>query len=330
MLSKDVVASFAPALEDRAEAGNPHGEHNGTIVDLTCGGGGHSALMLEAFAPARHLVLDRDPQALAHAEPALRDLAARSETELVLHHGRFSEVGQVLAQLQRQDPAWARPNVVFADIGVSSHQLDHGPRGFSFRQQAPLDMRMDPTRGETAADLLASLDAPALARILKELGQEPDAPRIARAICARPPTTTTELAELVTQAMSAVGRRKLGKRVHPATRTFQALRIAVNGELEELDALLRDGPAHLAPGGRLGIITFHSLEDAKVKRRFRDLSRVERPPASLPIMDADLPKPQFVLPATYGKGVDASAAEIEQNPRARSARLRVLQRREDA
>lgn len=283
-------------------------------------------MLLERFRPARHLVVDRDRDALAYATPKLSALAQHTGTNIHFHHGPFSELPEVLRQLAQQESDWARPEVIFADIGVSSHQLDHGARGFSFRQDAPLDMRMDTSQGETAAQLIARCNEQELTNILRDLGQEPDAYRIAKAIAAQQPTTTAQLAEQVTQAMSAVGRRKLGKRVHPATRTFQALRIAVNRELDELSALLEHGPELLAVGGRLGIITFHSLEDRAVKRRFRDLCRVAMPPSDLPIPDKDLPKPRFSLPPTYGRGVDAQDAELSANPRARSARLRVLLR----
>lgn len=325
VLPDEVVASFAPALEGPSD-GASRGER--TVVDLTCGGGGHSALLLQRFSPTRQLVVDRDQEALNHAREKLSALARAQGTELVLKHARFSQLPEILDDLSAQNPGWSQPHVIFADIGVSSHQLDEGTRGFSFRQDAPLDMRMDSSRGETAAELLARSTVEQIARILRELGQEPDALRIARALCAQLPTTTTQLAELVTESMSAVGRRKLGKRVHPATRTFQALRIAVNHELEELDSLLELAPARLAPGGRLGIISFHSLEDGKIKRRFRGLSRAESPPSSLPIPASELPQAPFLLPPIYGRGIDAQSSEVQANPRARSARLRVLQRRE--
>lgn len=322
VLPEEVIASFAPALGEPC----PSSERAHTIVDLTCGGGGHSRLLLEQFRPARQLVVDRDLDALRHARPALQELAAKQGSQVVFQHARFSELPQLLAELSQQDAQWAHPQVIFADIGVSSHQLDEGARGFSFRQDAPLDMRMDASKGETAAQLLARCTEIELTQILRDLGQEPDARRIAKAVLAQKPTTTAELASQVTQAMSAVGRRKLGKRVHPATRTFQALRIAVNQELDELDALLQHGPELLSPRGRLGIITFHSLEDRAVKRRFRELSRVQMPPSSLPIPDDQLPKPRFILPPTFGRGVDAGQAELDANPRARSARLRVLEK----
>lgn len=331
VLPEQVVASFAPALDPQADLAQEPPKGNistpgQTFVDLTCGGGGHSALILERFRPSLHLVVDRDQDALQHARPRLEALAAQHGIQIAFEHARFSELASILDRLSQQDPRWASPQAIFADIGVSSHQLDEGSRGFSFRQEAPLDMRMDASRGETAAALVARCDAPQLAQILKDLGQEPDAFRIAKAIVAQKPTTTTQLAELVTEAMSAVGRRKLGKRVHPATRTFQALRIAVNQELDELNALLEQGPERLAVGGRLGIITFHSLEDRAVKRCFRDLCRVKLPPSNLPIPDKDLPKPRFSLPPVYGRGVDAQTDELQANPRARSARLRVIQR----
>ena len=232
----------------------------------------------------------------------------------------------MLDELTQQDSRWARANAILADIGVSSHQLDAQNRGFSFRQDAPLDMRMDPTQGESAAELLSRLGANEIAKILRDYGEEPDAPRIAQALALNPPRTTFELAQRVTDAMSAVGRRKLGKRVHPATRSFQALRIAVNAEFDELDTFLQQAPARLLPGGRLGIITFHSLEDRRVKRAFRSYCQVARPPAGLPIVASELPQPRFCLPRTLARGIDADPQEITDNPRSRSARLRILER----
>ena len=205
-------------------------------------------------------------------------------------------------------------------------QLDQAQRGFSFRGDGPLDMRMDPTQGRTAAELLAEIDEASLTRILREYGEEPEARRIAAAVVAARPTTTGALAEVVSAAVSGRQRRKLGTRIHPATRTFQALRIEVNDELRQLDRFLEDAPSLLVVGGRLAVITFHSLEDRRVKRRFRALGQPAAPPAHVPLRADELPAPRFVVPRAFSGGVTAGPEEIESNPRARSARLRVLER----
>jgi 16S rRNA (cytosine1402-N4)-methyltransferase len=187
-------------------------------------------------------------------------------------------------------------------------------------------MRMDSSRGPTAAEVLQELDAQELARILREYGEEPDARRIADALVARRPRTTAELADVVTAAMTARQRRALGKRIHPATRTFMALRIHVNRELEELDRFLDRAPRLLMVGGRLAVISFHSLEDRRVKRAMRELSRPPHVPPHLPVRDRDLPRPKFRLPKGYASGVTPDASELAENPRSRSARLRVIER----
>ena len=215
---------------------------------------------------------------------------------------------------------------ILADLGVSSHQLDTGARGFSFQADAPLDMRMDPTRGVPLSAALADLDLATLTKILRELGEEPDAARIARGILAAKPQTTRALADVVRASMSAPRLRQLGLRINPATRTFQALRIYLNHELDELDQLLRDAPERLAVGGRLGIITFHSLEDRRVKQAFARLSRAASPPHGVPILAADLPRARFAIPDDFRHGVTPDEAELAANPRSRSSRLRVLER----
>jgi len=215
---------------------------------------------------------------------------------------------------------------ILADLGASSLQFDIAARGFSFRGDGPLDMRMDPTHGETAAQLLATIAVPALARLLRDHGDEPDAERIADAIVTARPTSTTRLADVVTQAMSARERRKLGRRIHPATRTFQALRIAVNDELGQLDRLLADAPDLLGVGGRLALISFHSLEDRRIKRRMRQLSSAPAMPARVPLRAEELPRPKFTVPRGYAHGICPTAAETTTNPRSRSARLRVIER----
>lgn len=279
----------------------------GLYCDATVGMGGHSQAILESSAPTGRLLgLDRDPDALAFAGARLAPFGAR----VMLAHATFSGVAAAMAQ-QGLGPA----DGILADLGVSSPQLDRAERGFSFQRTGPLDMRMDQTSGETAAELVARLDEHVLAGILRDLGEERFAGRIARRIVearARAPLdTTAALAEVVAHAVPGRERHK-----NPATRTFQALRLAVNRELDELATFLADAPGLLKPGGRLCIISFHSLEDRMVKRRFRALS--ERRPE----VPGDEPK----FRAVTKRIVEASEAEQERNPRARSAKLRVLER----
>ncbi|HVI01985.1 MAG TPA: 16S rRNA (cytosine(1402)-N(4))-methyltransferase RsmH [Enhygromyxa sp.] len=309
VLVEQLSAVVAPAIDAHPEA---------AVVDATCGAGGHTAAILQRARPARVILLDRDPSALAFAKTRL----AGAPCPLEFRHARFSTLGAVLDELGVREVA-----AVIADIGVSSHQFDAGERGFSFRTDAPLDMRMDPTSGETAAQLLARIDAGELAELLRRFGEEPEARRIAEAIVRAKPRTTGALASVVEHAMSGRARRALGKRIHPATRTFQALRIVVNGELDELEALLEVGPQRLCVGGRMAVISFHSLEDRMVKRRFAELCRPPAVPRGLPMTADELPKPSFAVPAGFSrKGVEADAAEVEQNPRSRSARLRAIER----
>lgn len=287
----------------------------GVYVDATCGAGGHIEAVLRRFAPERVIAFDRDETALERARARLAD----ARTPILFVHAPFSALGPTLASQGVQ------AHGILADLGVSSMQLDQGARGFSFRADAPLDMRMDQSQGKTVADLLEELDAPSLIRILREYGEESDAPRIARAILAAKPKTTGALAQIVADAMSHKQRRKLGTRIHPATRTFQALRIHLNDELGELGTLLRDGPEALAVGGRLAIITFHSLEDRRVKQAFRKRSSPAETLPGLPVPESERQAP-FRIPKPFSKGATAAPDEIDHNPRARSARLRVLER----
>lgn len=289
----------------------------GTLVDATCGLGGHILALLAEARPAHVVAFDRDPQALAIARERLVD----APCPITWIDAPFSELRARLGGL-----GITGVEAILADIGVSSIQLDQGDRGFSFRASAPLDMRMDPRRSPSAAEVLAAIDEASLTRVLREYGEEPDARRIAAAICRARPTTTRELADLVTTAMSAPQRRKLGTRVHPATRTFQALRIHVNDELGELDRLLADGPELLAVGGRMAVISFHSLEDRRVKRRMHELATPRQPPAAIPLRAGELPRPRFAIVEGFAGGVTAADDELASNPRARSARLRVLER----
>jgi 16S rRNA (cytosine1402-N4)-methyltransferase len=307
VLVAEVTRALVPALER---------EGSGVLVDATAGLGGHTAAIVAQARPKLVVLLDRDAEALAIA----RDRLAGAPCPLRFVHAPFSSLAAVLADLGLDAVA-----AFVADLGVSSLQLDEGARGFSWRADAPLDMRMDRSRGEPAADAIARMDEAELARILRDYGEEPDARRIAGAIASARPRTTAALAEVVSVAMSARERRKLGSRIHPAPRTFQALRIHVNDELGELDRLLGDAPWRLEVGGRFAILTFHSLEDRRVKHRFRELSRADVP-ARLPVRAADLPAPKFAIPRGYAQGVVAGAGEVASNPRARSARMRVLER----
>ena len=271
----------------------------GLFVDCTVGLGGHSRALLEAGA-TRLLGLDRDPDALRRAAGSLQ--AWRERVELV--HADFRELDQVLDArgITGIDGA-------VADLGVSSMQLDAEGRGFSFRRDEPLDMRMDQTAGFTAADWLATVDEPELANVIFQFGEERFSRRIARAIVAarrtEPVTTTGRLAQIVRKAVPHRGYQ----RIDPATRTFQALRIWVNRELEGLDAFLARAASRLLTGARLAVITFHSLEDRIVKHAFRALAAGE---AALQVLTRK--------PLTPGD------AEVARNARARSAKLRVIER----
>jgi 16S rRNA (cytosine1402-N4)-methyltransferase len=271
--------------------------------DATVGYGGHASAILEASAPDGRLVgLDRDAAALAEARQALAGFGER----VTLVHAPFSRMREVLAQ------AGALPlDGCLVDLGVSSPQLDRPERGFSFRRSGPLDMRMDQSAGETAADYLRRVSEEELVGVLQDFGEERFARRIARAIVeARRREHIDSTGALAALVASAVPRREHGK--DPATRTFQALRIAVNRELEELERLLEDAPACLRPGGRLVVIAFHSLEDRMVKRRLRALAQ------------ADGGEPFFRI--LTKKPVPPDDAEVAGNPRARSAKLRAAER----
>lgn len=280
----------------------------GVYVDCTYGRGGHAREVLKRLgSDGRLLAIDRDPEAIEAGRKSLDD--ARME----LVHARFSEVGQLLEARQLREQA----DGILMDLGVSSPQLDDPNRGFSFRAAGPLDMRMDPTRGPTASEWLATVSEKDLRECLWELGEERYARRIARKIVAHriddPITSTLQLATLIKQVVPS-GKSK----IDPATRTFQALRLKINAELEELRAGLVHASENLQVGGRLVVLAFHSLEDRIVKRYFRDLCR---PSDSF---SAAVVGPQFHLPTR--KPLRPSEAELTKNPRARSARLRILER----
>lgn len=312
------ISVLAREVCDALHGALPEGEDaaRGVFVDATCGLGGHTLEVLRRFRPALAIVIDRDPHALARARARLADVA----TPLHFVHDNFSNIAAVL-----NAHGVTKVDAVIADLGVSSIQLDMGERGFSFRQDAPLDMRMNPEAGETAAQLLARIDVRELTQVLREYGEESDAPRIARAIVNARPTTTSQLANVTAAAMSQKQRRKIGLRINPATRTFQAIRIRVNDELGELDQFLRDAPQLLNDRGRLAIITFHSLEDRRVKRSFTKRTRVDELPG-LPVLEHEREQALFAVPRAFSGGVTASPTEVAANPRARSARVRVLHR----
>jgi S-adenosyl-methyltransferase MraW len=284
---------------------------DGVYVDGTFGRGGHSRLVLERLsARGRLIALDRDPAAI---EAGKRIEDAR----LTLVRAPFSRLAQVLDELGVE-----KVDGILLDIGVSSPQLDEAARGFSFRLEGPLDMRMDPEGGISAADWVAQADEDEMAEVIRRYGEERFARQIAHAIAAArkvsPIRTTGELAQIVA---GAVRKREPGQ--HPATRTFQAIRIFLNRELEELEAVLPACVQRLKPGGRLAVISFHSLEDRIVKRFMRDEERGEELPRGLPVRAADIAPGRM---KRVGKAVRATDAEIKMNPRARSAVLRVAER----
>jgi 16S rRNA (cytosine1402-N4)-methyltransferase len=283
---------------------------DGCYVDGTFGRGGHSRALLSRLGPAGRLIaLDRDPTAIAAGQTI-------TDTRFTLVHARFAELGQVLEEL-----GVAAVDGVLLDIGVSSPQLDDAARGMSFRQDAPLDMRMDTSRGETVAQWLARAEEADIREVIRDYGEERFASAIAKAIVAarseRPVNTTCELAQIVA---AAVRTREAGQ--HPATRSFQALRIFINKELEELSLVLPQALAALAPGGRLAVISFHSLEDRIVKRFMVDQATPPQPPRGLPLRADQLPQPTMKLVAR----IRAGAEEVLRNPRARSATLRVAEK----
>ena len=269
----------------------------GWVIDGTVGMGGHAEAMLEGSgADVRLLGLDADPEALQQAGARLARFGERAR----LAHASFANLGTVAAE-HGVDEARA----VLLDLGISSWQLEASGRGFSFQRDEPLDMRLDPTGGEPAAALLNRLPEAELARILHEYGEERFARRIARSIVHRRPLATT--GDLVAAVRAAVPRQAWPRRLHVATRTFQAVRMAVNDEPGALRRALEDGPRLLARGGRLGVIAFHSGEDRMVKRTFRSLEA-----AGFAALE----------PSPLEPGED----EVRANPRARSAKLRVLER----
>ena len=284
---------------------------DGVYVDATFAPGGHSRLILSKLGEnGRLFAFDKDPQAIATAEK--------------LGDARFTIVHQGFASLQRELQARGVACVdgILLDLGISSPQIDEAERGFSFRFDAPLDMRMDTTRGMTAAEWLATAAEADIYRVIKDYGEERFAKQIARAIVARraerPIDTTRQLAQLVAEN---VRKREPGQ--DPATRSFQAIRIFINQELEELALVLPQALRMLKPGGRLAVISFHSLEDRIVKRFMKDAAETDHLPSKLPVRQSELAGARLKL---IGKPVRPGEAEVGNNPRARSAIMRIAER----
>lgn len=287
---------------------------DGSYLDATFGRGGHSRAMLAKLsAQGRVIAFDRDPTAIAAAQ------SLRTDPRFTIIHTPFSQLGEVLAEQQ----LLGQLDGILFDLGVSSPQLDDAERGFSFMREGPLDMRMDTSRGPTAADFLNSASADEIAFVLREYGEERFAWRIAQAIVAKrteqPLQTTRQLAELIRQAVPFQDKHK-----HPATRSFQGIRIHINGELEEIEQALEAAVTGLKPGGRLAVISFHSLEDRLVKRFMRSKSQAKAVPRGLPLREDQIQRSETLK--LVGKAIMPSAIEIQANPRCRSSVLRVAER----
>ena len=284
---------------------------DGFYVDGTFGRGGHSARILEQLgATGRLIAMDKDPAAVAVGK-AWRD------TRFQMVHRSFAHMAEVL-----HEQGVAQVDGVLLDLGVSSPQLDEAERGFSFRFDAPLDMRMDVSSGMTAAQWLATVDETLLTEVIRDYGEERFAKQISRSIVAaraiEPIHTTRQLVELVSKAVRT---REAGQ--NPATRTFQAIRIYLNQELEELARVLPECVKHLKRGGRLVVISFHSLEDRIVKHYLRSMAEGDKVPSKVPIRASEVPRGKLNL---IGKAVRVSDAELRANPRARSAVMRIAER----
>ena len=288
-------------------------EAGGFYVDATFGRGGHTALILKALGPeGRVLALDRDPQAIAAGRHQFAD-----EVRLTLVHASFADLAALVPALAHQNPCRG----VLFDLGVSSPQLDDPRRGFSFRADGPLDMRMDPTLGAPVSAWLARASVDEIRQVIATYGEERFARRVAQAIVARRRSGALEsTAELAALVASAVRTREPGK--HPATRTFQALRMFINDELGQLERGLAAAVTVLAPGGRLAVISFHSLEDRLVKRFMQRKSQPDPALGDLPVLPVEA-RPLLRL---IGRKARPSAAELARNPRSRSALLRVAER----
>jgi 16S rRNA (cytosine1402-N4)-methyltransferase len=302
VLTEPVIEWLAPAAP-------------GLLVDATVGLGGHAQALLEAVPGFRLLGVDRDPQAVARARRRLEPFGRRA----TVVHQSFDRLSELLAEMEL-----GQPSAILADLGCSSLQLDSAERGFSFSADGPLDMRMG-SDGPTAADMVNIVDEDELVNIFWRYGEERRSRAVARAIVrqrsVQPLTTTEELSRLIERIMP----RRRDQKIHPATRVFQALRIAVNDELGQLERFLEPAARSLRPGGRMAVISFHSLEDRMVKHGFARLQgRCTCPP--------DFPEcrcaPERVVSVLTRSPIRPNDAEIERNPRSRSARMRVVERRE--
>lgn len=287
---------------------------DGIYIDGTFGRGGHSRLILSQLGEKGRLIaIDRDPQAIAAA-------AEITDPRFSIIHGPFSALAEYVAERDLV----GKIDGILLDLGVSSPQLDDAERGFSFMRDGPLDMRMDPSRGHSAAEWLLHAEEADIAFVLKTYGEERFSKRIARAIVERnreqPMTRTRELAEVISVAMPVKDKFK-----HPATRSFQAIRIWINSELEEIDIALKGAVEVLAPQGRLSVISFHSLEDRLVKRFMRDQSRGPQVPAGIPMTEQQLRTLGGRELKLLGK-MSPGDAEVSENPRARSSVLRIAEK----
>ncbi|MBV6539960.1 16S rRNA (cytosine(1402)-N(4))-methyltransferase RsmH [Ursidibacter maritimus] len=289
---------------------------NGIYIDGTFGRGGHSRLILSQLSEKGRLIaIDRDPRAIAEAQTI-------KDSRFKIVHSAFSAIPEICQQLELV----GKINGILLDLGVSSPQLDEAERGFSFMRDGPLDMRMDTTKGLSAMEWLAQVSVEDLAWVLKEFGEERFAKKIAQAVvsynksASEKISRTLELANIVANAVPFKDKHK-----HPATRTFQAIRIFINSELDELEKALNSAISVLSPQGRLSIISFHSLEDRMVKQFMRKHSKGETVPKGLPILESELNK--NIPLKTIGKAIMPTDAEIEANPRSRSAVLRIAEKR---
>ena len=288
---------------------------DGRYVDGTFGRGGHAQLILESLSEQGQLVaIDKDPEAVRVATEL-----AEVDRRFSIEHGSFSEVKNYV-----EARSWPGATGILVDLGVSSPQLDDAERGFSFMNDGPLDMRMDISSGISAADWVRQVEESELIRVLREYGEEKFARRIAAAIIRErdiaPINTTARLASVVAEANPAWEKHK-----HPATRAFQAIRIEVNQELNDLELFLENASEALSVGGRLVVISFHSLEDRMVKRFMKKMAKGDEPPPGVPVLECDITRRFKVM----SKAMKPSKQEIERNPRSRSAVMRVLEKLSD-
>lgn len=304
VLVPEVLDLLAPALE-----------HGGVVIDCTLGMGGHTEAVLKAFPSARVIGIDRDPEAIALATKRLSALKDRFSA----HQATYDQIVEVV-----DAEGLDHVDAVLMDLGVSSLQLDDDERGFSYSRSAPLDMRMDQSRGISAADILATWSEAEIARILRVYGEERFASRIAKRIVQTrqnaPLEDSVQLAELVRDAIPAATRRSGG---HPAKRTFQALRIAVNDELTILERTIPRALSVLRVGGRLVVESYQSLEDRIVKHVFKEGATPPELPPGLPVLPKDMP--EAALDLVTKRAIKATEAVIERNPRAQSVRLRAVE-----